>query len=638
MDIRKRKRGKRASREKLEMAMLSAGIKTQASLADKIAETENLASPPKDTVNRVFREQFVSPATIVRIARILQVEPASLYLDEGSLNSTEPDNTSHQNKINIPLLGKYSLVINCITPAATELAQAINLQIRKTVKTAVLMPSQLPDHYMTVDIARRYKADGVITIRSQAVDRFQAIQIFLYFEGIEQLIWTESLPTITLQQRPAQLAVEFSPFLTHALELQKNQLSGLQFAPIEAQQNYIKARVLLTDTQSETSLQRARTLLNMALQIHPGFARAHAALAEASIWESWRAETKELLEQAQESCTRALQLCAQDSYCNAVQAYLYRVSGRIPEAIELCQQILATFPDDIDAIGGLANAYTEALNPGLKGIGDAKALAQQYARKLTELEPDSWHHHLDLGNTLFITGQPLQALPAYETSVLLNPNELAYINLGVMHLCQKQLPKAHDFFLTAQKLAPESYLGHENLGMYYFFMQDYPRAIHHRKKAIDAFPDTDNIAIHQIWGILADSYRLAGDKLKAVETYAQAISMLDRDQLQGYAEEGLTVFYYYYYFHLTQLQPMQYPADELNNIAPDLTVFIEQDQTPAVYIKLTWLLYQQQNLTSASAAYNKACKICPGLSLHPDIKPITEQLERYSSLPRVKTA
>jgi len=82
MDTRSRKRGIKASRERLELAMLNAGVKTQAELSDKIAEHEGLACPPKDTVNRAFRQQFVSPATIARIAHILQVPPEKLYLPE----------------------------------------------------------------------------------------------------------------------------------------------------------------------------------------------------------------------------------------------------------------------------------------------------------------------------------------------------------------------------------------------------------------------------------------------------------------------------------------------------------------------------------------------------------------------------
>jgi uncharacterized membrane protein len=76
---RKRKRGIRASRVKLEEAMARAGYKTQASLAEAIADKENLDSAPKDIVSKVFRERLVAPSSIQRVASILEVGAYTLY-------------------------------------------------------------------------------------------------------------------------------------------------------------------------------------------------------------------------------------------------------------------------------------------------------------------------------------------------------------------------------------------------------------------------------------------------------------------------------------------------------------------------------------------------------------------------------
>jgi len=75
-----RKRGVKASRAKLDTAMLNAGYKTQGSLAEKIADLENLPAAPKDMVNRAFREQAVESKSLERIARALNVEAFTLYL------------------------------------------------------------------------------------------------------------------------------------------------------------------------------------------------------------------------------------------------------------------------------------------------------------------------------------------------------------------------------------------------------------------------------------------------------------------------------------------------------------------------------------------------------------------------------
>ncbi|MEG3766660.1 hypothetical protein [Alteromonas sp. 14N.309.X.WAT.G.H12] len=80
MENRKRKRGVKASRQKLEAAMIRKGFATQIQLARRIAELENLAHPPKDLINKVFREQPVAFANLTRIAMGLEVEAHTLIM------------------------------------------------------------------------------------------------------------------------------------------------------------------------------------------------------------------------------------------------------------------------------------------------------------------------------------------------------------------------------------------------------------------------------------------------------------------------------------------------------------------------------------------------------------------------------
>jgi tetratricopeptide (TPR) repeat protein len=79
-DPRSRRRGVRASRQKLTRALAASGFKTQAALAERIADLEGLDAAPKDVVNRVFREQAVDPTTLERVARALGTEAYLLYL------------------------------------------------------------------------------------------------------------------------------------------------------------------------------------------------------------------------------------------------------------------------------------------------------------------------------------------------------------------------------------------------------------------------------------------------------------------------------------------------------------------------------------------------------------------------------
>ncbi|MDN5864878.1 MAG: hypothetical protein L0I62_06635 [Gammaproteobacteria bacterium] len=80
-----RKRGVRASREKLSQALADAGLRTQNALAERIADIEDLDSPPRDLVNRVFREKPVDPLSLERVARALGVKAHTLYLSSADL-------------------------------------------------------------------------------------------------------------------------------------------------------------------------------------------------------------------------------------------------------------------------------------------------------------------------------------------------------------------------------------------------------------------------------------------------------------------------------------------------------------------------------------------------------------------------
>jgi len=99
-NVRTKRRGVRASRLKLAHALAESGLpkKTQAALADRIADMEGLDAAPKDLVSKVFREQPVDLLTLERIARALGVEAETLYLQEQADNVRPPGETSSKRR------------------------------------------------------------------------------------------------------------------------------------------------------------------------------------------------------------------------------------------------------------------------------------------------------------------------------------------------------------------------------------------------------------------------------------------------------------------------------------------------------------------------------------------------------------
>lgn len=75
-----RQRGVRLSRLKLTAALRDAGLKTQAALAERIAELEGHSSIPKNLVSRAFREIAIQVESADRLARALGVPVHALFL------------------------------------------------------------------------------------------------------------------------------------------------------------------------------------------------------------------------------------------------------------------------------------------------------------------------------------------------------------------------------------------------------------------------------------------------------------------------------------------------------------------------------------------------------------------------------
>ncbi len=259
MDTRSRKRGIKASRARLEIAMLTAGIKTQSELADRIAAYENLPCPPKNTVNRAFRQQFVSPVTLARIAHILQVSPDDLYLDEQkTIPPVAPASSRHKSQVEDsqnPVLGKPSLALYSLNPEIDMLSNDLHALMQATTNTIIINPDLLSPHSLSSDIAGKYQADGVLTLRSIQYGRDMGLQIYCYHDSFEQLIWTHSISAIEFRQRHQSIAQTCLPYIYAAIGL----ASADELAPfetIEAQKDYLQARVLLNNHQSEINLKR----------------------------------------------------------------------------------------------------------------------------------------------------------------------------------------------------------------------------------------------------------------------------------------------------------------------------------------------------------------------------------------------
>ncbi|MBL4630359.1 MAG: hypothetical protein JKY14_04100 [Paraglaciecola sp.] len=235
-----RKRGIKASKIKLHKAMAKVGIKTQAALANKIADIENIDTPPKDMVSRIFREISVQPSSIERVANAINVEAYSLYKSSSEFPEIQPDiavtgpeQVEYKNRKSVhtkiavavaiillliltwafyikilntpaqptqlkvgfsdvhPVIGKLSLAI--VAPAQLmEFSAKLKQPLASDFHTISEM-SQPPEYSSNKelhDLEKKYQTDFVLKIDSREFERFIAIDAFLYRKNKTLKIWT----------------------------------------------------------------------------------------------------------------------------------------------------------------------------------------------------------------------------------------------------------------------------------------------------------------------------------------------------------------------------------------------------------------------------------------------------------------
>jgi len=648
--------------------MLAAGFKSQSALAEQIATDEGLDAAPKDLVNRAFRQENVSPQTIARIAKVLQIEAYLLYLsknEEDQLQEiaalpnktpTTPNEVAQKNGTNfrinpyllliIPLvfigiwfltnlentptniqstsnesppLGKITLVLRQMSPEQKPLIHSLKALLGEDKQFNVIDTLNSETFEMSVDIIEKFQSDAVITLRSVTHGRHIGIQFFLFYRGQELLLWTENATTTELHQQSNELVSSTIVALKKELNLSNYSDTILPLVSSSSQAKYLKARRLLDDYESEINLRRAVDLLNSAIKKSPQFAKAYSALCESKIRLSWMGDEKSILEDAQEVCDAAQDLSAQDVYIQATSAFLLSRTGRIAESVEKYSQLLGQWSDNSNALAGLSSAALEAHRQELAEIPNAIELAIDSAKKASEIEPDFWLYHFTLANIYFLNGDILSTVKSSQTAVDLNPNELSLVNFGFFSLCKGSLDDARLSFIRALEIAPGSYLGKEYLGLTYYFLQDFQQSANYRKQALDSISKDGGAAIHQMWGNLGDSYRQLDLREQELAAYQRAIETVDRDILRGNAVVSDKIYRLYYYLQLNRLSDKQYPLDQLTDIDQQLQGFLTSEVGPSGFTKLAQVFLMKKNVEKSKLALQKAMDTCPGFAGYPDL-------------------
>ena len=356
INIKRRKRGIKASRVKLEKALINAGFKTQAALAKHIAEVESTDSIPKDIVNRVFREVSVSLHTLERIANVLGVEAYTLYLTNDDIqpatvaskkdtnrddsldivkttasNSTygsqwkysyiilllltlclstffiwQVKNTPLENtpitlQTLIPTLdtpsGKYSLALRASLPIE-PMAQELQALLKNNFNVIPKIFQRGIENIQTGNIERESQVDFVVNMQLTEFGRFWLIESSL-IKYANKIILTRELMTkaefLSLNgQFTKQLANMLNILIAQGLTTLPNEmLPSLSYLTLVGE-----GLSLLDESNDLNKVKQAQNKFLLAKDIDETLPLAKAGICLSYLYESWSGDEKTLLSRA----------------------------------------------------------------------------------------------------------------------------------------------------------------------------------------------------------------------------------------------------------------------------------------------------------------------------------------------------
>ncbi len=654
-----RKRGVRASRARLTHALAEAGLRTQAALADRIADLEGLHTAPKDVVSRVFRELPVEPQTLERLARALEVDAYTLYksADEEAPRAVESDDTAsapHGRGARWPAFA--AAVVVCVAAAGWWLTREPPASGGQPVETKALWPLGLGTPTLSVlaiggdtkdaltdalraslgdsftvatptaavltreldpaSAAERLRTDAVISGEIVTVGRLSGVRLYLFASGVRRQVWAESLPTVALGRRYSGIASRAAIAVRQAAGMPVPEGSVRHFPLAPVQDDYLAGERYLDRPSNELNIRRAQNHFEAALRQDANYARAHAGLCQTLLEAHWMDDEEKALRDAARTCSRALQLDRGDAVVAAAHAHFLSRTGRNDEAIAVYEQVVETHPEDAAALAGLASSRLQAYRQG--GARAELEAAKIAARRAAEVDPLVWKPLFALATMEWFDGDVGAAIIASEAAIERDENEFVLANLGTFYLCDGALDEARDAYSRARELDPDSYVGDEFLGMAHYFLGDFDRSLTLRLRAIGAVAAGEP-EIHEMWGNLGDSYRQIGENAEAVAAYLRAAEIAERDYLRGTAPTADRAARAYYYTMLESLDADVVSRDVADAIGSEIDAIAAELSSATALRRMAQTYLQRGDTDKAREMLARATATCRGYAKFPDL-------------------
>ncbi len=672
----KRDRGVETSPEALNQALLGAGLKSQTALAARIADLEELDSPPRHSVNRAFRGHAVSPLTVARIARALDVPPHSLYRSSDS--PSDPPDTGLSAATNAvddsdrspaaatpsatspaalprnwaivaavlallmlgvwmqplvgrdpavpggdakpvvlqPVLGPFSIALHALPGEhAAALAQSIRQSLHPEARVSSNSGASLVSERSPQQVIEALRTDLVISARREQYGRV----ITYRFE------WSSRTDTGTLAVESFLHATEAAHLsavgqrVAQAINHLMGKASGpaLHVADLQAHRDYLDGRLLLDDRGQVPNIERAISRFESAVESDPGYALAHAGLCDARLHGSWMNNSEEAMSLAGESCARAMTLAQWHPYVHIAHAHWLRLSGDVPGAITHLQRVLDEHPNHPEALATLAESQFDSYRQSTERSVLLEAI--DAATEASRLEPDYWRWPSLAGTYHYFAQNLPAAIDAQRRALDLNENDLVLANLGIMLFCSGLLEETQVTYEHLKRISPDSYLASEYLGLVHYYLGNFDLAVKLRTEAVERIGADGSPEVHDMWGNLADTQRHAGDLSDALASYRRAAEIVERDFLEGIAGHDDHAHRAHYHVMIRRLSGESIQGSIREAIVSDLEALpLDQlDNAGLVRVAQGWKFLDEPDRSDQAA--NVVRGKCLGLARHPDL-------------------
>lgn len=262
------------------------------------------------------------------------------------------------------------------------------------------------------------------------------------------------------------------------------------------------------EPSSPGSLEDALQWFDSALDIDPDYAAAHAGKCSVYVDGYPIIDDPRYIDNAETSCSRALELNPNLDVVHAALGELYSATGKYEAAEGAYLDALKINQNSAESLTGLGNIYMLQ-----KRTGEAK----ERFRQAIGLHPGDWSSYNAYGTFLYRSGRYAEAAAQYEVVVALdNQNMVGFTNLGTAYMLAGNFASATPAFQKAIEIKPRK-ATYSNLGLMYYYLGELDLSIDAHSRAVGLGPND-----HLAWSNLGDALWIDGQREQAEEAFDTA--------------------------------------------------------------------------------------------------------------------